>query len=299
MKNLTQWPPLSYSEFVPTQYFLHRVLQMIGKLKLMTPFEPHWANVTLWPMSRGLTTGAIPYSNGSFTVNIDFMVHKLFFSNSEGKESELSLEARSIAAFFQGFQEQLADIGVVFKFNPKPQEIPQAIDFDQDTENRFYDPNLANAWWRILLSSYQVLLEYHALFSGISPSPGFMWGTFDLRDARYSSKIVPPPKPGYIERNAMDVEQVEAGWWAGNELYPKPAYYAFTYPKPPGFENAKIKPNGATWNNTLGEFILDYEIVRTADNPKQMLLEFFKSTYQAGAELAGWDPKLNNSGKPQ
>jgi hypothetical protein len=39
----------------------------------------------------------------------------------------------------------------------------------------------------------------------------------------------------------------------------------------------------------LGEFILPYEAVRTADNPDSALLAFLESTYVAAAVLAGWD----------
>ena len=35
--------------------------------------------------------------------------------------------------------------------------------------------------------------------------------------------------------------------------------------------------------------ILPYQAVRTASNPKTMLLAFCQSAYEAGARLAGWD----------
>jgi hypothetical protein len=39
----------------------------------------------------------------------------------------------------------------------------------------------------------------------------------------------------------------------------------------------------------LAEFLLRYENVRTARNPDAVLLDFLESTYEAGANLAGWD----------
>lgn len=293
------WPSLSYEAFKETQYILHRALQMLGKLKLFTPFEPHWANVILWPISQGLTTGAIPYDAGSFTITCDLIHHKLIFNNSFGKQSEFELKSCSISSLYQNFQDHLHKIEVDYKLNPLPQEIPNAISFEIDHETRIYDPLLANTWFRIMLSVYQVLMQFHARFSGISPPVGFMWGTFDLRDARYSHKMVPPSKPGFIERNAMDVEQIESGFWVGNDIYPNPAFFSFTYPQPIGIEKTKIKPNAATWNNDLYEFILDYEFVRNAKNPTATILEFFESAYQAGADLAGWDSSLINTGKPK
>jgi len=292
------WPPFSYPPSKSTLHLLHRAVQMMGKLKLTTPFEPHWANVCLWPTSRGLTTGVIPYKSEVLSVNLDCIEHKMIFSLSSGKMTEFKLKSGNVSTLFQTFlqQLQLLDINVVI--NPNPQEIPNAVSFLEDSTEQQYDPNLATSWWRILINSYRVLEQYHARFNGISPSVGFMWGTFDLRDARYLNIPVDTSKLGYIERNAMDVQQIEAGWWAGNEMYPKPAYYAFTYPKPSGIEEIKIQPEGAAWNATLGEFILDYDVVRNSPTPEAMLLQFFESAYQVGSKLAGWDPKLITSGKP-
>jgi hypothetical protein len=39
----------------------------------------------------------------------------------------------------------------------------------------------------------------------------------------------------------------------------------------------------------LGEFILPCDAVRTAEDPDATLLSFLQSTYEAAANLAGWD----------
>ena len=45
-----------------------------------------------------------------------------------------------------------------------------------------------------------------------------------------------------VRRVAADAEQAEIGFWPGSERYPKPAFYAFTYPSPAGIEDAHIDP---------------------------------------------------------
>ena len=40
-------------------------------------------------------------------------------------------------------------------------------------------------------------------------------------------------------------------------------------------------PDDARWDDDLGEFVLPYEIVRTAPDPDALLLEFLQSTYEA------------------
>jgi hypothetical protein len=39
----------------------------------------------------------------------------------------------------------------------------------------------------------------------------------------------------------------------------------------------------------MGDFLLPYDDVRRASSPEQALLEFFQSSYEAGATLAQWD----------
>lgn len=81
------------------------------------------------------------------------------------------------------------------------------------------------------------------------------------------------------------------GFWPGTPGGPvqEPAYYAYCVPEPAGFAKAAVRPAGASYNRTLGEFILPYEAVRIAADPDAMLLDFVQSTYEAGATLARWD----------
>jgi hypothetical protein len=39
----------------------------------------------------------------------------------------------------------------------------------------------------------------------------------------------------------------------------------------------------------MGEFLLPYESVRSADDPDGELLAFLKATYEAAADAAEWD----------
>lgn len=293
------WPELPYEAFNPTAYLLHRCTQLIGKLKLLTPFEPQWSNVPLWVTSRGLTSGPIPYKEGSFTITLDLIAHQIICTTNSGHSSPFPLMPMSVAELTKNLFDTLASLGIHVEINLKPQEVPDPIPFNQDMQSRPYEFILANAWFRIVSSSYRVMQIYHARFTGKTPPIGVMWGTFDLRDVRCNGESTPaPPNADFITRNAMDVVQIEAGWWHGNQAYPRPAYYQFTYPQPKGIEQTKIQPKAASWNSTMKEFILDYDDVRKAENPDKTLLDFLESTYQVSAELSGWDPKLIGTGKP-
>lgn len=267
---------------------------------MLTPFEPHWANVALWITCRGLTTGPIINNSIAFSVDIDMFDHTVTVTTDSGIKDSFAIVSMSVAQFTEKLFAILQKFGIRPAINLMPQEIVNPIAFNKDNKEQFYNKELAHAWWRILFSTYAVLQRYHSHFEGETPPVGLMWGTFDIRDARYNGTRVPTTglNAGYIRRNAMNEAQVEAGWWPGNDAYQKPAYYSFTYPQPSEIEQAKILPEKAYWNPTLMEFVLDYDDLRQSKNPQKDLLDFFESTYKAGSELAGWPVKYLTKGEP-
>ena len=297
---LDPWPALSYADFAPTQYLVHMGLQILGKLKLQEPFQPQWAEVPLWPNARGLTTGPIPFAAGAYEVTADFISHKVGCATSWGFAGQFELGPMSVAQFAASLFDLLRKAGVDVSINLRPQEVTDPINFDQDAKQRSYEPALVNSWWRILLSTHRVLQVYHGRFKGKTQPVGLMWGTLDIRDARYSGKPVSPgAKDDYIRRNAMNEEVIEAGWWSGSVTYPKPAFYSFTYPQPKGIEDAKITPQSSRWDSVMGEFLFDYDDLRKSKDPDGDLLSFFESAYAACAERAGWDVDLIGSVRPE
>ena len=66
-------------------------------------------------------------------------------------------------------------------------------------------------------------------------------------------------------------------------------FYSYAWPDPDGFRDQPVIPEAAFWSEDLGEFLLPYEAVRTADNPEAVLMDFMQSTYEAAANTAGWD----------
>lgn len=294
------WPALPVEEYGKTSHLLHMAIQMIGKLMLKQPFEPHWANLAMPLTSRGITTGIIPFRSGTFSVDMDFIDHVIIFTTSWGRIAKIKLISQSVAELKDKIFKTLLKLGIDIHINQKPQEVSNPIDFDQDTTSRVYDEKIVNAWWRIMISTYRVLLKYHSNFYGITPRIGLFWGTLDLRDARYKGEHLPPTKEtsNFISRNAMDDSQFEVGWSSNNEKYLVPSFFAFAYPKPTNFELAKIKPAIAKWVPAINEFILDYKDLLKSKDPEAELSLFFESSYQAFAELAKWDPSLIVSGKP-
>jgi len=86
---------------------------------------------------------------------------------------------------------------------------------------------------------------------------------------------------------AYSHELHSCGFWPGGSA--EGSFYAYAYPEPDGFADWAVTPDAATYNTDMGEFLLPYAAVRTADDPDAMLTSFFQSTYEGAAELAGWD----------
>ena len=65
--------------------------------------------------------------------------------------------------------------------------------------------------------------------------------------------------------------------------------YAYAYPEPAGCKDAAVRPKEAFYSSEMSEFILPYDVVRRADQPEEVLLDFLQSTYEAAANLGKWD----------
>jgi hypothetical protein len=50
-----------------------------------------------------------------------------------------------------------------------------------------------------------------------------------------------------------------------------------------------VQPEGAFYHPELNEFVLPYEVVRTAASPDAAITAFVTSTYDQAATLANWD----------
>src|SRR5207245_2577795 len=135
-----------------------------------------------------------------------------------------------------------------------------------------------------------IMQRYRSAFLGKSSPVHFFWGSFDLALTLFSGRRA-PERPGAdrITREGGSHEQISCGFWPGDDRFPAPAFYSYTYPGPPGLPTASIRPEEAFYSQELGEFLLRYDDVRPASSPEQALLEFFQSTYEAGAQLAQWD----------
>jgi hypothetical protein len=285
------WPALPLKEWQDTYHTLHLWTQIVGKIRLtLSPLVNHWWNCSLRVSARGLTTGAVPYGLDAFEIEFDLIDHRLEVRTSSGGRKSFPLTAESVASFYDRVMGLLDSLDLNVSINTRPQELPNAIPFPQDTVHKSYDPEYAHRFWRVLLSTDRVLQEFRAKFIGKCSPVQFFWGSFDLACTRFSGRPAPPRK-GVISSEAYSQEVISAGFWPGGGAIPDAAFYAYAAPSPAGFSDQPI-PSPGFWSKDLGEFILMYEDVRNAESPRQTILDFCESTYAAGANLAQWDRKV-------
>jgi hypothetical protein len=108
----------------------------------------------------------------------------------------------------------------------------------------------------------------------------------------FSGVPADPPSQDFIMRNAMDSQEVAVGWWPGDGRYGKAAFYAYAHPAPPGFPGLSVSPAAAHWDPALGEYILDWDDVRSDPNPHAAALEFARSAFRQACLACGWDMDL-------
>src|ERR1043166_808469 len=293
------WPALAYADWQDTCGTLHLWTQIVGKIKLaLAPLTNHWWGVVLYVTARGLTTGPMAYRDRVLQVDFDFCTHELILRTSDAREERVGLEPMAVADFYADVMAKLRTLDVDARIWTMPVEIDGAIPFEQDRIHASYDAAAAKIFWRQLVQADRVFNIFRARFLGkVSPSH-FFWGSFDLAVTRFTGRAAPrltsskAPNVGlWVMQEAYSHECSSVGFWPGNGGYGRASLYSYAYPEPAGFGEQPVRPAGAAYNSDVGQFLLDYDAVRTAASPDDVLLDFMQSTYEAAANRGGWDRK--------
>ena len=290
-------PELPYDSWTQTRITIHLILQIIGKTRLgLTARKNHWWFITIYISPRGFSTFNIPVDNGTASLQIDLDVLKkaVVITHSEKGEVRVELyDGLSIAAFYRQFLEELSKLGLNPKFVRRPYDMGIDKPFDQLEEYHSYNWDDIHKFWKLMQWNNSIFNEFSGRFYGKTCPVQIYWHHMDLAVTRFSGKkLAPMDKSAPIsDRDTYSHEQISFGFWIGDDNVPEPAYYSYTYPSPPGIDQKTLKPKTATWVDANGSpmAFLRYEDVRTAEDPRQAVLDFLESAYQSGANLANWE----------
>jgi hypothetical protein len=300
MSSTQHWPPFSYPAWRETAATFQLWTQIVGKVRLaLSPWLNHGWQVPLYVNAHGLGTSPIDVPGGDMLeIDFDLVAHVLDIRSTRAPDRGFLLEPMSVATFYRRLMSDLQALQIDVRINEMPSEVAAPTRFSQDEAHAAYEPEVVNAFWRALVQASRVFRLFRTSFLGKCSPVHFFRGGLDLAVTRFSGRPAPlhpggiPNLPDAIRREAYSHEVSSAGFWPGNDAYPQAAFYSYAYPTPSGFAQAAIEPAGSVWNAEMGEWLLPYEVVRTASDPDAALLAFLQSTYRAAADLGGWDKAL-------
>jgi hypothetical protein len=290
------WPSVSYSDWQETCDTLHAHTQVLGKLAAeLAPPEPQLQHAALRLTARGWETGALPAPDGSgaLVVALDLRAHEVVVEHSDGRTGSVPLTPnRAVGTVTRELLGAIGDLVGAVEIDPTPQEVTWTVPLDEDDEHANYDPDRVASYFAVASQAALVLAAFRAPFRGRSTPVNAWWGSFDLAVSLLSGLPADPPSDDFIMRNSMDAQEVAVGWWPGDSRYGKAAFYAYAHPAPAGFEGGTLSPTLARWDGALGEYILDWDDVRSSDDPHAFALEFARSAFRHACLVCGWDEAL-------
>lgn len=299
------WPSLDYPAWRETCSALHLYLQVAGKYRLAhTPWANHSWHATFYVTPRGLNSSPIPDGPG-IDILFDLHDHRVVGTAGDGRTASFALAPMTVAAFHRRFVALIGELGGTPRFDGRPNEVADPVPFAQDHLDRPYDGDAVQRFHRALMAIDRVFKAFRSTYVGKASPVHLFWGSFDLAVTRFSGRRAPrhgggvPALPDAVAQEAYDREVSSAGFWPGGGGVDYPAFYAYAYPAPEGFRDAQVRPDAAAWHEGLSEFVLPYDAVRAADDGDAALMAFLVSTYEAAADLGGWDRDLLEGGHGQ
>lgn len=292
-----RWPELPLDEWNDTRTTLHLFCQIVGKVRMaLHPKINHWWHVPFYVTPRGITTGPIPSGGRIFEMEMDLTDHTWSCRTSDGERRVFPLGSHSVASFYRRVLHELEDLGVDVRILARPFDPAKTgseIPFPEDREHTTYDPEPAHRFFRILVAIDPIFKEFRGRFLGKVSPVHFFWHSLDLAVTRFSGRpaeVAEDADP--VTREAYSHEVISAGFWAGDDNVPEPTFYTYVHPEPEGLAEEPLRPASAWWQPVDGGThmaLLKYHELKAMDDPRQGLLDFLQSSYEAGAKRAGWD----------
>jgi hypothetical protein len=293
---------MSYDRWRATCDTLHAHTQVLGKLAVaLAPPEPQLLHAALRLTARGWETPLLPTPDGSggLVVALDLRAHEAVVEHSGGRSERIPLTPhRAVGEVTREVIATVGRVGGAVAINPTPQEVPWTVPLDEDTEHAHYDVDAVRDYFAAATQAALALAAFRAPYRGRSTQVLAWWGAFDLAVDLFSGAPAEPTSDSFIMRNSGDAQQVAVGWWPGDARHPAAAFYAYAHPAPAGFSRADLSPG--RWDDALGEYLLDWDDVRSAPDPRAVAVDFARAAFRHACAVCEWDESLAGSaeGRP-
>ncbi|MBV9310525.1 MAG: hypothetical protein JOZ73_06830 [Solirubrobacterales bacterium] len=290
------WPSVNYEGWSTTCDTVHAHTQVLGKLAVALAFpEPQLQHAALRLTARGWETLPLPGPDGSgvFVAGLDLRDHVAFVEHIDGRGERIPLTPdRPVGEVTSELMGGVRALVGQVEIDPTPQEVPWTVRLDEDQEHASYDVDAVSRYFAAATRAALVLAAFRAPYRGRSTPVNAWWGSFDLAANLFSGVPADPPSDDFLMRNAMDSQEVAVGWWPGDQRYPRAAFYAYAHPAPSGFAGAQLSPSAARWDDALGEYVLDWDVLGSSPDPHGTALEFARSAFHHACLVCEWDPAL-------
>ena len=292
---MSRWPALPYDEWLATCDTLHAHTQVLGKISTtLAPPEPQLQHAALRLTARGWETLTLPApdDSGALVVALDLHAHEAVVEHSAGESRRVALTPnRAVGEVTRAVLDAVTALAGAVQIDPTPQEVSWSAPLDADSEHASYDPGAVAAYFLAATHAALALGTFRAPYRGRCTPVNAWWGSFDLAVNLFSGTSADPPSDDFIMRNAMDAQEVAVGWWPGDQRYEKAAFYAYAHPAPEGFAGGQLAAP-ARWEESVGEYLLDWDAVRSIPDPHRTAVAFARSAFQHACIVCGWDPEL-------
>ncbi|HTV13024.1 MAG TPA: DUF5996 family protein [Acidimicrobiales bacterium] len=296
-----RWPALSYGEWRLTCDTLHAHTQLLGKLATrLAPPEPQLQHAALRLTARGWETAPLPAPDrsGALVALLDLRTHEAVIEHSDGRVRRVPLTPhRSVGDVATAVLGAVEGLVGPMKLNLTPQEVPWTAPLDEDDMHHTYEPAQVATYFSAATRAALVLAELRAPYRGRSSPVNAWWGTFDLAIALYSGEPAEAPTTNFIMRNSANAQQIEIGWWPGDNRHPQAAFFGFAVPAPSSFATGALLPPAAHWDPGLGEYILEWDDVIGNPEPHQASVQFGRSLIAHACMVCDWGPVLSASAR--
>ena len=281
----TRWPELPYAAWKDTCETLRLWTQIVGKIRLANPWLNHSWHVTLYVTARGLTTSPIPDGGRAFRPISTFIDHVLGLHTSD-ERCRQSCSSRGGRRLLPRVMAALYELGIAVLINDKPNEIADAVRFIEDRVHPAYDRRV-----RAATGAWSPRRTRCSRAFGPLPRQGepgaFLLGQFrSRRDAvlgtqRAAASGGVPHLPDDVAREAYSHEvSARASGRAAT-----PSARRVTTPtrirRPRDF-SARRCSRRSVFHEELAEFLLPYDAVRDASDPRAVLMGFLRKHLRRG-----------------
>jgi uncharacterized protein DUF5996 len=288
------FPAMPLESWRDTKETLHRLLQIVGKVRMAaSPPRNHWWHVPLYVTARGLSTSPMLAAGRVFEIDLDLIDHRLEVRTATGDTNAFTLPGLSVAGFYERLTAALEGLGLEVAIDhPLPFDLPDRTPFADDRGHADYDPERVRTYAWILTQVDALLKEFAGRWNGKTSPVHAFWHTMDIAVTRFSGRPADlPAEVDPVTREAYSHEVVSFGFWFGDDVIGAPAFYAYAAPEPARLDEEPLRPPAARWVEARGSHLalLMYDDVKSEPSPRELVLDFLESAWEAGSRRAGWD----------